>query len=394
MRQLCGAVANMQMRTQVGIVGAGPAGLLLSQLLDGLGIDSVIVEQRSRDYIEHRLRAGVLEQGTADLLVQAGVGARMKREGLVHRGIELRFGGEGHRIDLSELTGGRAITVYGQQEVVKDLIRARPHGNILFEAEDVRLSNLDSPAPSLRCRKDGEQIEIACEIIAGCDGFHGICRESIPAGALEIFERSYPFAWLGMLVHAPPPADELVYVHHERGFALFSMRSPDVARLYIQVPAAERVADWPDERVWEELHARLDGGRLNEGPVVEKGITGMRSYVVEPMQYGRLFLAGDAAHIVPPTGAKGLNLAAADVRVLAPALARFLTSGNGDLLETYSQTCLKRVWRAEHFSWWMTSMLHRSPGDDAFQQRLQRSQLEYVVNSRAAATSLAENYVG
>ena len=387
----------MHMRTQVGIVGAGPAGLLLSQLLQRQGIESVVLEKRSRYYVEHRVRAGVLEQGTADLLSASGVGERMQREGLIHHGIELRFGGRGHRINLSELTGGRAITVYGQQEVIKDLIQTRlaAGGQVLFEVEDVSVHGLDSTAPLIRWRKDGEAVELRCEVIAGCDGYHGVCRGSIPGDRLKVYQREYPLAWLGILAQAPPPSDELIYAYHERGFALFSMRSPHIARLYIQVPPAEDVANWPDERIWQELHTRFGSeGKLNQGPVIEKGITGMRSYVVEPMRYGRLFLAGDAAHIVPATGAKGLNLAVADVRVLAQALAEFFKSGRSDLLDTYSETCLKRVWRAQHFSWWMTSMLHRFPGDDGFQQRLQRSQLEYVVNSRAAATSLAENYVG
>ena len=387
----------MHMRTQVGIIGAGPAGLLLSHLLQRQGIDSVVLENRSRYYIEQRVRAGVLEQGTADLLSAAGVGERMQREGLIHHGIELRFGGRGHRINLSELTGGRAITVYGQQEVIKDLIQARlaAGGQILFEVEDVSVHDLDSTAPLIRCRKDGEPVKLQCEVIAGCDGYHGVCRGAIPAGELRVYQRDYPLAWLGILAQAPPPSDELIYVYHERGFALFSMRSPHIARLYFQVPVAEDIANWPDERIWQELHTRFGAeGKLNQGPVIEKIITGMRSYVAEPMRYGRLFLAGDAAHIVPATGAKGLNLAVADIRVLAQALAEFFNSGRSDLLDSYSATCLKRVWRAQHFSWWMTSMLHRFPGDDGFQQRLQRSQLEYVVNSRAAATSLAENYVG
>jgi p-hydroxybenzoate 3-monooxygenase len=388
-----------RIRTQVGIVGAGPAGLLLSHLLHLAGIESVIVENRSRDYVEHRVRAGVLEQGVVDLLDQAGVGERMRREGLVHDGIELRFGGRGHRIDLRGLTGGRAITVYGQQEVVKDLVAARlaDGGRILFGVADVCVHDLESSAPRIRFSRDGVESEIACEAIAGCDGFHGICRQSVPAGVLQVFERVYPFAWLGILAQAAPSHEELIYAYHERGFALFSMRSPEITRLYVQVAPDEDIAHWSDDRIWHELHTRLetdDGWKLNEGPVLEKGITGMRSFVTEPMQHGRLFLAGDSAHIVPPTGAKGMNLAVADVHVLSRALTAFFRSGRDDLLAAYSQTCLQRVWRAEHFSWWMTSMLHRFPADDGFQQRLQRSQLDYVVGSRAAATSLAENYVG
>jgi len=387
------------MRTQVGIVGAGPAGLLLAHLLQRQGIESVVVENRARDYVEHRVRAGVLEQGSVDMLNESGVGARLQREGLVHHGIELRFGGRGHRIDMTELTAGRAITVYGQQEVVKDLIRARidAGAEIVFEASDVGVADIDSNAPKVTFVQDGERIDLACDIIAGCDGFHGVCRPSIPAGVLSTFERTYPFAWLGILAAAPPTHDELIYAYHERGFALYSMRSPEVTRLYLQVAPDEDLGNWPDERIWTELHTRLetdDGWKLSEGAITEKGVTGMRSYVVEPMQYGRLFLAGDAAHIVPPTGAKGMNLALADVRVLAQAVTVYFKTGQRGLLDAYSATCLKRVWRAEHFSWWMTSMLHRFPSDDVFQQRLQRSQLEYVVGSRAAAASLAENYVG
>jgi p-hydroxybenzoate 3-monooxygenase len=386
-------------RTQVGIVGAGPAGLLMSHLLHLDGIESVIVENRSRDYVEHRVRAGVLEQGSVDLLNETGVGERMRREGLVHHGIELRFGGKGHRIDFPSLTGGRSITVYGQQEVVKDLIAARlaAGGQILFEATDVAVHDIASDVPRITFRHGGEDIELACGVLAGCDGFHGICRQAIPAPILSVFERTYPFAWLGILAKAAPTHDELIYAYHERGFALYSMRSPEITRLYLQVAPEEDIASWPDERIWRELHVRLetdDGWKLREGPVLEKGITGMRSFVAEPMQYGRLFLAGDAAHIVPPTGAKGMNLAVADVRTLARAVGPFFKSRRTDVLDEYSATCLKRVWRAEHFSWWMTSMLHRFPSDDVFQHRLQRSQLEYVVSSQPAAASLAENYVG
>jgi p-hydroxybenzoate 3-monooxygenase len=387
------------MRTQVGIIGAGPAGLLLAHLLQRQGIESAVIENRARDYVEHRVRAGVLEQGSVDLLNDSGVGARLQREGLVHHGIELRFGGQGHRIDMTALTGGRCITVYGQQEVVKDLIRARIDAGreIMFEVSDVRVADIDSSAPKVMFVRGGEKIELACDIIAGCDGFHGVCRPSIPAGVLSTFERTYPFAWLGILAAAPPTHDELIYAYHQRGFALYSMRSPEVTRLYLQVAPEEDIGNWPDERIWEDLHTRLetdDGWKLREGAITEKGITGMRSFVVEPMQYGRMFLAGDAAHIVPPTGAKGMNLALADVRVLAQAATAYFKTGKSELLDAYSATCLKRVWRAEHFSWWMTSMLHRFPSDDVFQQRLQRSQLEYVVGSTAAAASLAENYVG
>jgi p-hydroxybenzoate 3-monooxygenase len=378
-------------RTQVGIVGAGPAGLVLAQLLHLRGIDSVVLESRSREYVESRIRAGVLEQTTVDLLTDMGVGDRLRREGLVHEGIELQFEGERHRIHFTELTGGRSITVYGQQEVVKDLIAARVETGrpMLFEAEALAV---DADRALVRYRHDGADHELECDVVAGCDGFHGICRESIPHGVLRETSREYPFGWLGILAEAAPSNEELIYAYHERGFALHSMRSPQLTRLYLQCRPDEPLEEWPDERIWEELRARLGlpGWTLNEGPIVEKGVTGMRSFVVEPMQHGRLYLAGDAAHIVPPTGAKGLNLAVADVRVLADAIA----GGDPSQLERYSETALRRVWRAEHFSWWMTSMLHRLPGGDDFDARLQLSQLAYVCSSRAAATSLAENYVG
>jgi p-hydroxybenzoate 3-monooxygenase len=349
--------------------------------------------------VEHRLRAGVLEQTTVDLLRAAGVGDRMDREGLVHEGLYLQFDGVRHRIALRELTGGRAITVYGQHEVVKDLIAARLASGeeIVFEADDVRVLDIDRDQPTVRFRVGGEERTVRCDFVAGCDGFHGVCRQTIPAGALTAIERTYPFGWLGILAETPPSLDELVYAHHERGFALHSMRSPELTRLYVQCEPDDTLDAWPDERVWEELHLRLatrDGWVLREGRVVEKSITAMRSFVVEPMQYGRLFLAGDAAHVVPPTGAKGLNLAAADVKVLAEALVDWYRSGRTELMEAYSATCLQRVWRVEHFSWWMTTMLHRGPADDAFDQRLQLAQLRYVCGSRAAAKSLAENYVG
>jgi p-hydroxybenzoate 3-monooxygenase len=387
------------MRTQVAIIGAGPAGLMLGLLLHLRGVDSIVLERRDRAYVERRLRAGVLEQGTVDLLNQAGVGERMTREGLIHRGIYLQFEGGRHRIAMSELTGGRAITVYGQQEVVKDLIAARlAAGNpILFEAEDVVLHDIVADRPRVSFRHNGESHEIECDYIAGCDGFHGVCRPSIPDRAIRGFERTYPFAWLGILVEAPVSTDELIYAYHERGFALHSMRSPTLCRLYVQCPATDRIEDWSAHRIWSELQARLesrDGPPLNEGPILEQSIAQMRGIVFEPMQHGRLFLAGDAAHVVPPTGAKGMNLAIHDVKVLAEALAVWYDEGRPDLLEVYSATCLRRVWRAEHFSWWMTSMLHRFPDHDGFQQRLQVSQLRYTVGSRAASTSLAENYVG
>ncbi len=387
------------MRTQVGIVGAGPAGLLLSHLLHLHGIESVVIETRSRKYVEERIRAGVLEQGTADLLAQAGVGERMKREGLIHRGIELRFARRRHRIDLSELTGGRAITVYGQQEVVKDLIQARIHaaGQLIFEASGVSVSDLDSAAPAIQFRHDGQLHQLRCDFIAGCDGSHGVCRPSIPAGAITTYEKAYPFGWLGILAEAAPSSQELIYANHERGFALLSMRSATLTRLYLQCAPDENIEHWPDARIWQELHARLaadDGFTLTEGPVLQKGITAMRSLVAEPMQYGRLFLAGDAAHIVPPTGAKGMNLAVADVRVLSQALTEFYGSGRRDWLDQYSSTCLRRVWQVQRFSWWMTSLLHRFEGDTEFDRRRQLAELDYLTHSRAAATTLAENYVG
>jgi p-hydroxybenzoate 3-monooxygenase len=387
------------METQIGIIGAGPAGLLLAHLLDRRGIGSVVLEARSRDYVEARVRAGVLEQGTVDLLDEAGLAERLHREGLVHHGVELRFDGRGHRIDFSELTGGRAITVYGQQEVVKDLIAARVEagGDLRFEVDDVTLHDLDTDSPSVRFRREGAEHELRCDVIVGCDGFHGVSRPTIPDDALRIYEREYPFAWLGILAEVAPSSEELIYCHHDRGFALHSMRSPKLTRLYLQCEPDDDIEAWPDERIWEELQTRLatDGGwRLEQGPIVEKGITPMRSFVAEPLRYGHLFLAGDAAHIVPPTGAKGLNLAAADVRVLSEALGTWYADGDTRALAAYSDTCLRRVWRVQHFSAWMTSMLHRFPGDDPFEARLQRSQLRYVCDSRAAATTLAENYVG
>ncbi|HZZ95235.1 MAG TPA: 4-hydroxybenzoate 3-monooxygenase [Usitatibacter sp.] len=386
-------------RTQVAIVGAGPAGLMLAHLLHRAGVGCIVLESQARGYIEGRVRAGVLEQGTVDLMKASGVGERLGREGLVHHGIELRFDGRAHRIDLAHLTGGRSITVYGQHEVIKDLVQARlaAGGELRFECSDVAVHDLDTRHPRVTFTHDSQRREIACDAVAGCDGSHGICRPAIPRSGLAIHERAYPFAWLGILARAAPSRQELVYAHHERGFALFSMRSPQLTRLYLQVAPDEQPTAWPDERIWDELDARFEGGdgwRPARGPIVEKSVTGMRSLVVEPMRHGRLFLAGDAAHIVPPTGAKGLNLAMADVRVLAPALASFCATGDEQALDAYSATCLKRVWRAEHFSWWMTALLHRFPEGDSFQRRLQHAQLEYVVSSPAAGASLAENYVG
>jgi len=385
-------------RTQVGIIGAGPAGLVLSHLLHLQGVESVVLENRSRQYCEERVRAGVLEQGTVDLLCETGVGERLKKEGLVHGGIELRFGGKGHRIDFRELTGGKTITIYGQSEVLKDLTNARlaAGGQIYFEVDDVSVHNFDGNEPKVLFTRNANPEELTCDFIAGCDGFHGICRPAV-AKALTIYEREYPFGWLGILAEAPPSSEELIYAYHERGFALLSMRSPQLSRLYIQCAPDEDIQQWPDEKIWRELHKRLEsteGWKLIEGPVIQKGVSGMRSFVTEPMQYKNLFLAGDAAHIVPPTGAKGLNLAVADVRVLAQAITEFYKSGSRDQLNRYSEICLRRVWKVQRFSWWMTSMLHLFPDASAFDQKRQRAELDYVTSSRAAAESLAENYVG
>jgi p-hydroxybenzoate 3-monooxygenase len=377
-------------QTQVGIVGAGPAGLTLARLLELAGIETVVLEDRTRDYVEQRIRAGVLEQGTVELLRNAGVAGRLDREGIVHRGIHLQFDGERHHVPLAQLAGGRSIVIYGQTELVKDLIAARLQSGLPLQFETA-VESVDAERGVIR--HAGGELE--CDVIAGCDGFHGVCRGSVPEGVLQSYEREYPFGWLGILAEVAPSSDELVYAHHERGFALLSLRSPERSRYYVQCDPADDARDWPDERVWDELRARtaLDGWTLEEGPVLEKGVTPMRSFVAEPMQHGRLFLVGDAAHIVPPTGAKGLNLAVADARTLADALVDWYAGGSRELLEAYSDICLRRVWRAEHFSYWMTSMLHKS-GEDPFEQRLQLSQLRYVTSSEAAATSLAENYVG
>jgi len=384
------------MRTQVGIVGAGPAGLMLALLLRRAGIDSVIIEDRSRDYIEHRIRAGLLEQWVTDLLVELGVGDRMRREGMFHRGIFLNFDGTLHHIDFRDLIH-KGVTIYGQQEVVKDLVaRLLADGvEILFEVQGVSIHDFTGERPKIRFRHQGVAKEIDCDFIGGCDGFHGICRPSFPAGLLQVFEREYPFGWLGILSESPPPEEELIYTYHDRGFALFTMRSPTLSRLYLQCAPDEDIDNWPDARIWEELRTRLNGVRpLAEGKMLQKGITPMRSFVVEPMQVGRLFLAGDSAHIVPPTGAKGMNLAVADVVVLSRALEAFYRAGRTDLLEGYSKTCLARVWKAQRFSWWMTQMMHCFPEESAFDRRRQLAELSYVAGSTAAATALAENYTG
>jgi p-hydroxybenzoate 3-monooxygenase len=384
------------MRTQVGIIGAGPAGLMLSHLLHLEGIESIVLENRSRAYIESRIRAGLIEQWARDLLIETGLGERLQREGLSHNGIHFCFGGALHYIDFRALVG-KGVTIYGQQEVVKDIVARRlaDGGQILFEVDDVSVHDFETGIPKIRfCAAAGMQ-QIDCDFIGGCDGFHGICRPSIRADEISIYDREYPFGWVGILSESPPPDDELIYAYHDRGFALYTMRSPTLARLYVQCAPDDDVENWPDERVWQELHARLGGTRaLAEGRLVQKGITAMRSFVAEPMRHGRLFLAGDAAHIVPPTGAKGMNLAFADVLVLSRALAEFYRTGSSDGIDRYSAVCLRRVWKAQRFSWWMTQMLHLSPTYNAFDRKRQLAELDYVVTSEAAARSLAENYAG
>lgn len=387
------------MRTQVGIVGAGPAGLVLAHLLHVRGIDSVVLERSTREHVERRIRAGVLEHWTVDLLRDVGLGERLLQERMVHRGLELLFDAAGHHIPLTELTG-RQITIYGQHELVKDLVAARLATGrpLLFEAPAVALGDLDGATPVVRFQHAQREHELRCDIVAGCDGFHGIARSAIPGHSRTVYERDYPYAWLGVLAEAPPSSNELIYAYHDRGFALHSMRTPKITRLYLQVAPDEDLAAWPDERIWAELGTRLHRAdpawMLTEGPILDKGVTSLRSIVTEPMRHGRLFLAGDAAHIVPATGAKGLNLAVADVTVLARAIEEWYRTGRCERLDAYSATCLSRVWRVQHFSWWMTSMLHRALDDDPFTRRLQLSQLRYLTSSTAAATSFAENYVG
>jgi len=387
------------LKTQVAIIGAGPSGLLLGQLLHNAGIETLILERQTPDYVQGRIRAGVLEQGMVDLLRQAGVSARMDAEGLVHEGFELALNGQLTHIDLKALTGGKTVMIYGQTEVTRDLMAARQASGAVtfYEASHVQPHDLKSAEPWLSFEHEGEQYRLDCDYIAGCDGFHGVARQSIPAEALKIFERVYPFGWLGILADTPPIHDELVYAKHERGFALCSMRSPTRSRYYLQVPADESVQDWSDERFWDELKTRLPTAlseQLITGPSIEKSIAPLRSFVVEPMQYGRLFLLGDAAHIVPPTGAKGLNLAASDVSTLFNILLKVYREGRVELLEKYSQICLRRIWKAERFSWWMTSMLHQFPEADGFSQRIAQSELEYFVDSEAGRKTIAENYVG
>ena len=384
------------MRTQVGIIGAGPAGLMLARLLHMQGIESIIIENRSRDYIENRIRAGLIEHWAADLLVDVGAGARMQREGMLHWGINIGINGDLHRIDFKALVDKR-VTIYGQQEVVKDLVvqRISDGGALLFEVDDVSVHDVRSERPRIRFTHEGKPQEIECDFIAGCDGFHGICRPSMPDGVLSVFEREYPFGWLGILSESPPPDHELIYSYTDGGFALYTMRSPTLARLYLQCDHDEDIENWPDNRIWDELHKRLGGARkLAEGKMLQKGITPMRSFVVEPMQYGRLFLAGDSAHIVPPTGAKGMNLAFADVMQLSRAIEAFYKKKRTDVLENYSTACLRRVWYAQRFSWWMTQIMHRFPNETAFDRRRQLSDLDYITSSKAASTSLAEQYVG
>jgi p-hydroxybenzoate 3-monooxygenase len=386
------------MRAQIAIVGAGPAGLLLGQLLHRAEIDAIIVERRSADYVLARIRAGVLEQGTVDTLDEAGVATRVHAEGLVHHGIELCFGGGRHRIAFERLTTGRSVVVYGQTEVTRDLMDARAAAGLptVYEADQVRIEGFDGDRAAVTFCKDGSEQRVDCDFIAGCDGFHGICRASVPPQSLRTYERVYPFGWLGLLTDTPPVADELIYSSHERGFALCSMRSRSRSRYYVQCPADDEVDAWPDERFWDELASRIDpaaAATLVRGPSIEKSIAPLRSFVAEPMRFGRLFLAGDAAHIVPPTGAKGLNLAAADARYLARALAEFYRGSESGIAH-YSDRCLRRIWKAERFSWWMTSLLHRFPENGEFGRRMQQAELEYLVGSVAASTALAENYVG
>ena len=386
------------MKTQVAIIGAGPAGLLLGQLLHRQGIATVILEAKSPDYVLGRIRAGVLEQGFVDLLRQAGAGERMDREGHVHAGFSLSFAGRRERIDLKSLTGGKTVMVYGQTEVTRDLMEARAASGAIsiYEAENVQLHDFYSDQPRVTFVKDGATIELECDYIAGCDGFHGVSRKSVPKDAIKTFERVYPFGWLGVLSNTPPVAEELIYANHERGFALCSMRSATLSRYYVQCALDENLDEWTDERFWNELKSRLPedvASKLVTGPSIEKSIAPLRSFVAEPMKFGRLFLVGDAAHIVPPTGAKGLNLASSDVHTLYHALRKTYQEGRSDLLEKYSDICLRRIWKAERFSWWMTSILHKF-GDDPFGARMQQAELDYYTSTVAGRTTIAENYVG
>jgi p-hydroxybenzoate 3-monooxygenase len=387
------------MRTQVAIIGAGPSGLLLGQLLHKAGIDAVIVERQSGDYVLGRIRAGVLEQVSIDLLDEAGVGERMHREGLVHGGFDMLFKGARHRIDLNKLTGGKNVMVYGQTEVTRDLMDARKAAGLttIYEAQQVQVHDFDSKTPRVTYQKDGKTFEIQCDFIAGCDGFHGVCRASVPRSAIQEFEKVYPFGWLGVLSDTPPVHHELIYANSERGFALCSQRSAIRSRYYLQVPLTDKAEQWSDQAFWDELKLRLDveaREKLVTGPSIEKSIAPLRSFVTEPMRFGRMFLAGDAAHIVPPTGAKGLNLAATDVKYLSNAFVEFYKDKTEAGIDTYSERCLRRIWRAERFSWWFTSLMHSFPEQGAISQKLQDAELDYIVNFEAGARSVAENYVG
>lgn len=385
--------------TKVAIIGSGPAGLLLGQLLYKAGIDHILIEQRSAEYVAERIRAGILEQISVDLLAQAGVDAQLKEKGLAHQGIEILADGEKHRVDLTALTDGKQVTVYGQTEVTKDLMKARTAAELLsfYEANNVQVHDFYSTTPSVTFEHEGQGFKIECDFIAGCDGYHGVSRASVPKDKIKTFEKIYPFGWLGVLADVPPVADELIYVQSERGFALCSMRSPTRSRYYLQVPLTDRVEDWSDDAFWQELKNRLDPEsreKLVTGPSIEKSIAPLRSFVTEPMRFGQLFLAGDAAHIVPPTGAKGLNLAASDIAYLSQALIEFYQTGSQQGIEQYSENCLKRVWKAERFSWWMTHLLHRFETETEFEHKIKQAELSYILNSQAGLTTLAENYVG
>ncbi len=386
-------------RTQVAIIGAGPAGLLLGQLLHKAGVENVIVERQSAEYVLGRIRAGVLEQTTVDLLTEVGVDSRLRAEGMVHDGFELCFGGARHRIDMRGLTGGKHVTVYGQTEVTRDLMhsRAAVGRDTVYEAQDVALHDFDGPSPRISYRKNGQTHELGCDFIAGCDGYHGISRASVPSGAISLYEKIYPFGWLGILADTPPVSAELIYSNHERGFALCSMRSPTRTRYYVQCSLDDKVEHWSDAAFWDELRLRLDpqaAQALKTGPSIEKSIAPLRSFVAEPMRFGHLFLAGDAAHIVPPTGAKGLNLAASDVRYLSRAFIEFYQERSRAGIDAYSDRCLRRIWKAERFSWWFTGLMHKFPDTGSIGQKLQRAELDYLVSSKAAMTAMAENYVG
>ncbi len=387
------------MNTQVGIIGAGPAGLLLSHILHLNGIETVLLEQRSRSYVENRVRAGVLEQGTVNLLDEVGLADRLHKEGMAHHGFEIRFGSQTLHINFDELTDGNGITVYGQQEIVKDMINARidAGGELLFEVDNVSIQNPLSDKPTIHYEHQEESHQIECDFVIGCDGFHGISRQTIPKEEKSVSDRSYPFAWLGILVEAPPSSPELIYANSENGFALHSMRSPHITRNYVQCPPDDNIEDWSDDRIWQALHDRLEtvaDWSLTEGKIIEKSITPMRSFVCETMRYGNLFLAGDAAHIVPPTGAKGMNLAISDVRFLSQALIDRFKNNSDENLKSYTENCLRRIWRGQHFSWYMTSLLHKFPEDEGFQRKLQLSELNYLTKSRVARAAMAENYVG